>query len=270
MILSSPELIRRCEEADVVFSIGFAETLRRLRPDSQAEALHTGGGCCVFAGPGSPLNKATGLGMNGPVSAEEFTRVEEFFLARDEAPHIDFCTLAHSSLLAHINERNYYVHSFTNTLVRPSGNLPPLHAPAGVTVRKPAPGEADIWMDTLCRGFMETGPIPPIFDDIALVDFHHPAALRFFAEVDGVPAGAGCLALADGTATFFGTSTLAAFRRRGVQTALLHHRLHRAAAEGCDLVRVITTPGSGSERNIGRCGFTMAYARVRFARRLPS
>lgn len=265
-MLSSFDLVQRCEEADVLFSIGFAETLLHVQPESQAAFLQIGGGCCVFAGEGSPLNKATGIGMRGPVSASDVTQIEEFFLARNTVPHIDYSPYADPSLLACINERGYSVDSFTATFVLQPEQFPATEFSNGIVVREPRPEEAEIWMETLNRGFTESGPIPPVFADIVLVDWYHPSVLRFIAEINGVPAGAGCLAIINTTATFFGTSTLAPFRRRGVQTALLHHRLHIAREVGCDLVRVIARPGSNSQRNIERFGFSMADTRIRFAR----
>jgi len=64
----------------------------------------------------------------------------------------------------------------------------------------------------------------------------------------------------------FGASTLPAFRNRGVQTALLKQRLARAAAENCDLAVCIAAPGSSSQRNVVRLGFSVLYTRVKFER----
>ena len=62
-----------------------------------------------------------------------------------------------------------------------------------------------------------------------------------------------------------GAATAPAHRRRGVQTALLAHRLQVAAAEGADLASVFVTPGSGSERNVQRAGFRLAGMRLTFS-----
>jgi len=69
-----------------------------------------------------------------------------------------------------------------------------------------------------------------------------------------------------GVAGLFGASTLPAFRNRGVQTALLKQRLARAAAENCDLAVCIAAPGSSSQRNVVRLGFSVLYTRVKFER----
>lgn len=88
----------------------------------------------------------------------------------------------------------------------------------------------------------------------------------FLARVDGEPAGAAAVQLSYGLASFFSASTRPGFRRRGVQTALLHARFAAAAAAGCDLATVQTTPGTASQRNVQRAGFTVAYTKVKMVK----
>ena len=47
-----------------------------------------------------------------------------------------------------------------------------------------------------------------------------------------------------------------------MQTALLHTRLARAAAAGCDLAVMTTQPGSKSQQNAERQGFGLLYVRA--------
>lgn len=60
----------------------------------------------------------------------------------------------------------------------------------------------------------------------------------------------------------FGDATLPEWRGRGVQTALLKARLERALHAGCDLAAAGASPGSGSQRNMERLGFRVAYTQV--------
>ncbi len=68
--------------------------------------------------------------------------------------------------------------------------------------------------------------------------------------------------LCDGVAQLCGAATLPPFRRRGLQTALLHARLHAAANAGCDIAVVTTEPGSKSQQNAERAGFGLVYSRA--------
>jgi GNAT superfamily N-acetyltransferase len=77
-----------------------------------------------------------------------------------------------------------------------------------------------------------------------------------------VMAGCASLRLDDGLAQLCGAATLPEFRRRGIQTAFLNRRLAEAVAEGCDLALVTTQPGSKSQENSQRQGFTLLYSRA--------
>jgi GNAT superfamily N-acetyltransferase len=59
------------------------------------------------------------------------------------------------------------------------------------------------------------------------------------------------------TAMLGGAATLPAFRRRGVQRALIEARLAVAARAGCELAIVTADPGSSSARNVERTGFQL-------------
>ena len=74
-------------------------------------------------------------------------------------------------------------------------------------------------------------------------------------STSGRSLGCAAMTLRDGVAILFGMSTLPADRRRGVQGALLCHRLHHAAEMGCDLAATTTVAGGVSERNLRRHGF---------------
>ncbi|HEU4420820.1 MAG TPA: GNAT family N-acetyltransferase, partial [Planctomycetota bacterium] len=51
-------------------------------------------------------------------------------------------------------------------------------------------------------------------------------------------------------------------RRRGIQAALLRARLADAARAGCDVAVITTQPGSKSQANAQRQGFSLLYARA--------
>lgn len=91
-----------------------------------------------------------------------------------------------------------------------------------------------------------------------------PGTHLFVADVDGRPAATAALSLVEGVAAFHGTATLPEFRGRGMQTALLAHRLNTAAQAGAKLASVFVTPGTGSERNVERAGFRLAGLRLTF------
>ena len=87
-------------------------------------------------------------------------------------------------------------------------------------------------------------------------------ALRYLAYRDGVLAGGASMQLHAGVAVLTGSATLAAHRRRGVQAALLVRRLADARAAGATLAVITTAPGTQSQANTMRHGFSLAYARA--------
>jgi len=67
----------------------------------------------------------------------------------------------------------------------------------------------------------------------------------------------------DGILGIAGTATLPAFRRRGVQQAVVAHALNRARGRAA-LAMATTEPGSISQRNFERFGFQVIYTRAIF------
>ena len=80
--------------------------------------------------------------------------------------------------------------------------------------------------------------------------------------VDGKPAGTGELQIEAGVGWLSADTTLPQFRGRGVQRSLQRARLELARAAGCDIAVSESAPGSGSQRNMERLGFRVAYTRV--------
>ena len=99
---------------------------------------------------------------------------------------------------------------------------------------------------------------------------HDPRWRIFLARIDGVPAGTGALFVSNDAGWCDWGATAPAFRGRGVQLALLRHRL--LAADALGLARVHTCTGAPapgdpqhSYRNILRSGFAETILRRNFA-----
>jgi ribosomal protein S18 acetylase RimI-like enzyme len=84
----------------------------------------------------------------------------------------------------------------------------------------------------------------------------------YLALVDGSPAGAAMLTLDDDVGYLANASTLPAFRRRGVQGALIAARIADARAAGCEAVCSQAEFGSASQRNLERAGLSVAYTKA--------
>lgn len=272
MLMLDESLARRLELHQVAGMIDFAVTEARVYPEVPAATLAVGGGTAVYTGPGMPLNRAIGMGMTGPVTPADLDALEAFYRERSLPSALDLCPLADPSLRDLLNERGYRIKMFFNVYVRPLTPGETFAAPApGVTVKLcRTPEERQLWADTISRGFGGPNPNPaPAGPSISHTVAHRDSALHFIAYVDGLPAGGAALDILDGkTATMFSATTWTEFRNRGVQTALLQARLAEAAARGCDLAHVLTTPGTASQRNVLRAGFQVAYTKLTMSREL--
>jgi GNAT superfamily N-acetyltransferase len=93
-------------------------------------------------------------------------------------------------------------------------------------------------------------------------DIEQAGATTYLAFCDGVVAGGGSMRMSEGVAQLTGTAKSPAYRRRGVQTALLSTRLADAVRARCDIAVVTTQPGSKSQENVQRRGFHLLYTRA--------
>ena len=266
LLLESP-LARRIELAEAQAAVETAEALELSRPGSGAAVEKVAGGFAVYCGTNSPLTQAVALGLNGPVSEEEFERLESFYRTRNELVRVETCPLADPSLIEHFGKRNYRVTEFTNVMARPinrnGAELWPA-PPPGVVIEPADTAHVELWTHTVAQGFAESYPVTPELLEVMKMFASGKNATCYIARVDGKVAGGATLALRNGVAGLFGASTLPAFRGRGVQTALLHARLARAAEAGSDLAVCLAQPGSISQRNVVRQGFQVLYTRVKF------
>lgn len=257
------------ESAEAQAAVECAEALGRFRPASGAAVRRVAGGFAVYCGKDSPITQAVGMGLDGPVSAEEFDRLEEFYRSRGEPVRVETSPLADASFVEQFGQRGYRVTEFSNVMARqvsPDESCP--EPPVGVTIEKIGKDQIDLWTETVAQGFAETYPVSQELLEVMKLFAFGPKTECYLARVDGKIAGGGTLALHDGVAGLFGASTLPVARKRGVQTALLQRRLARASQAGSDLAVSIAQPGSISQRNIVQQGFRVLYTRVKFEKKM--
>jgi GNAT superfamily N-acetyltransferase len=266
-------LARRMEMAEARACRGCAESFHQMHPDFSVAVEEIAGGYAVFAGVNSPVTQAIGVGLNGGVSDAELDRLQDFFFSRGAAAAVELCPLVDMSLYERFAKRGFHLLEVSDVLFRklPMAGDATDATGAEVTVRRAAPEEANLWAETVAQGFAEHYPVTQAGLDVMGGFFPRSGddAACFLAFVDGTVAGGAALSARGGVCGLFGASTLAAFRRRGVQTALMSARLAWATERGCDLAVSIAQPGSASHRNIERRGFRVAYTRTKLIRVLP-
>ncbi len=284
-------LAQRLEAALAYEGAAYVAAWQRLDPAAGATAESLAGGILLFTGVDSPVTQAVGLGMTGPVSGEEISRLLEFFESRQALPRVSLCPLAHPSLLLELGREGFYLEEFENVLVCP------LHANAAepsadrhggddrrseVEVRRVGTDEHAVWTRVMIEALLgdpvfalavhggraqEGGGAEPVAADrvLAAAPPHIHDTECYLAWVGGIPAGGGAVSIHHGIGTLFSDATLPAFRGRGVQSALIGARVGRAVEAGCELAVSGTAPGGTSQRNFERRGFHVVYTDVMLA-----
>lgn len=256
------DLAQRLEAAEAAKYAAYARARPCVMAEMNPAVLDVAGGVAVYAGRGSPYNRAVGIGLHGPVSESEFERLEEFFANYDLAPELSLCPLADPSLLQHLAAGGYRVDMFMHTWVREISPAEDFHLPRGIVICPASYDEATLWTRVAFKGGLDSEEAEPGRSAVIAAYPYMAHTTCYLAWVDGEAAGAGTLSLHGGLAELFGASTRPSFRNRGVQSALLAGRLAEAQRLGCDLAMVHTEPGSASQRNVERMGFRLAYTKV--------
>lgn len=269
--LSSRDLVARMERAEAALIGGAARAAAARLGPSAVLRCELAGGVAVHAGADSPFNKVAGLGFGGAPRESELERLEQAFDERRTPLRVELASHADPTVAAVLARRGYALSGFEDVLALelPAQGLPTL--PAAIAVRRALAAEDAFWLSLLVRGFAQPDARGVASDErfesdvleAALTDLSAAGGFeRFTADLDGRPAGAAGLRLADGVATLCGAATLREQRGRGVQTALLAARLEHAARAGCDLAMLTTQPGSTSQHNALRQGFRLVYTRA--------
>jgi ribosomal protein S18 acetylase RimI-like enzyme len=271
MLFATATLARRIEQAECSLVADMARAVsRRLGADAVVIAP-IAGGSAISAGIGSPLNKLAGIGFE-PVDDSVLGVIEGEFERRGIPLQVELSSLASPGIAAMLTRRGYTLTGFENVLGLPLGTLAMPPEDSAIAICRTDADEARRWIDVIATGFAHAdtfdGPVSnesygrelleQIFEDTLGVD----GSVRYMARRDGSLAGAASMRLSNGVAQLCGAATLPEHRRRGVQTALLATRLRDAARDGCDIAIVTTQPGSKSQENVQRQGFSLLYTRA--------
>jgi ribosomal protein S18 acetylase RimI-like enzyme len=257
-------LARRFEACEEMPQVLYARAFQRTRPEIGAAEEEICGGHMIFAGLGSPIGRATGAGLDRPFALEDLNRVEQFYTSHNAPSQVDLCPLHDAAVFEMFKERGYGIAELNNVLYRQldrEEEYPP--APAGCDIRRGRLEEAEAQSAIVESAFFPDGA-PEAFTGLLTPLYQMEGALTFAASLEGkmVACGAGLVIAEHRVFAVCGAGTVAEFRGRGLQTALLRARLAAAAEAGCEYAVVVTQGGTASQRNCERLGFRVAYSKV--------
>jgi ribosomal protein S18 acetylase RimI-like enzyme len=259
---------RRLESCEEMPQVLYARAFQQTRAEIGAAEEAICGGHMIFAGLGSPIGRATGAGLDRSFSADDLDRVEKFYRAHKAPSQVDLTPLHEPAVFEMFKQRGYAIVELNNVLYRkldPEDKFPP--APAGCEIRRSPLEEAEI-----TGAIVESDGAPEAFRGLITPLYQMQHALAFAATVRGklVACGTGLVIPEHKVFALCGAGTLAEYRGRGLQTALLRARMAAATEAGCEYAVVVTQGGTTSQRNAERLGFRVAYSKVTVIKQLET
>jgi ribosomal protein S18 acetylase RimI-like enzyme len=259
--------LESCEEMPQVF---YAREYQKTRPEIGAAEEDICGGHMIFAGLGSPIGRATGTGLDRPLTAEDLDRIEAFYRSHKAPSQVDLCPLHPPEIFEMFKERGYAFIELNNVLYRkldPDEKFP--EPPEGCKIRRSYADEAEVTGSVVDRAFFPDGA-PEAYRGLIAPLYQMEGGLAFVVEVEDtvVACATGLVIPHHKVYALCGAGTLTAYRGRGFQTALLRARMAAAVKAGCEFAVVVTQGGSASQRNVERLGFRVAYSKVTVIKQL--
>jgi GNAT superfamily N-acetyltransferase len=242
-------------------SLDLVSAITSLDPSTVAAGREFRGGALIAMGRGKYVNRAIGM-TTSELSADDIDEIERFFADRQLPSMIELSSWAPASTLNELAKRKYVPAWFRSVFALTPG---PTAAASNLDLRIDRVGDddADRWLEVFARGFeAEHGAIRLANDEIGEASRRAPNSHTFLAFLDDEAVGCGSVQIVDGVAWLGGAATIPAFRQRGVQAALVAHRLRLVAEEGCELAAVTALSSGPSARNIVRLGFQHTHTQV--------
>jgi len=175
---------RRLESCEEMPQVLYARAFQKTRPEIGAAEEEICGGHMIFAGLGSPIGRATGVGLDRPFTPENLDRVEEFYHDHKAPSQVDLCPLHEAAVFEMFKERGYAVAELNNVLYRKldrAETFPP--APVGCEIRRSPIEEAEATGAIVESAFFPEGA-PEAFRGLITPLYQMDRALAFVASVD--------------------------------------------------------------------------------------
>lgn len=235
----------------------FASVIREQDPSWCSETFRLADGQVVLWGAGFYVNRAFGLGVDRPIDVDEFERLEarSAFVGVDAA--IEMTPTTKPGLRLSAAARGYVRDGSVSAMRHRLNHVDELPIDASLVIETAA-RQLAVWQHTSAEGWANGAGASRRASDAyaaaaAVVDGDGFVLARDAG--DGRPVGCASVTVNDGVATLGAMTTLPDERRRGVQAALIHHRLRLARRLDCDIAVTTAAPGGVSERNLLRHGF---------------
>jgi GNAT superfamily N-acetyltransferase len=255
-------LIRRIESSSARLTLATAAAFIDSVGGGPAHAVAFAGGTLAAFGPGRYVNRGIGVSLDD-LDDDQLDELESFFTAAGVPPSLEVASWAPATLLARLATRGYAVSWFRNVYVAALEDRPPPVQQPAITIDEVTDETLEQWLEVLRVGNeITTADAAAISDEWARASHRVAGATDYLASRDGTAVGCGSVIRESGIGWIGGATTVPAFRRRGVQGALVRQRVIAAYESGCELALVTALPSGDSARNVARLGFTLAYCQA--------
>jgi len=249
------------ERSELAFAADFFEVARSRFPHPHQAQLSIAGGTAYFFAPDVPMNKAACLGIDGDVSDADLDALTAFYTEREAPARVVVADFADPTLPARLEKRGYRAVDRRQALI---GDLREL---AGAYDERVRPA-ADIlaWAIAATEAWPEADPSDPDAHLVGACLGYAPVTIPLEIVLDGKIAAVGATGIKDGMGALYFGNTLPWARNRGLQTALIRHRIKLLQDRGARYVRATTAVEGASGRNSERAGLHVAYMRTGWER----
>lgn len=224
--------------------------------------LEINGGAACFSGFDSFLSQVVGWGFTTKTRQfqTEIETIEQFYQSlKHRRVDIELCPFAGNDLAVFLSQRGYRVSELNNVsafdLKKSSFEDAHDHE---FNIRAVKPSELNLWAERVAAGFGYPDAEEQFYN------YAQATGVKAFAafELDRIVAGA-TIAMHGDVCDLGVTSTIPAYRQRGLQKKLLEARLNFARENNLEIATVTTEPGTISDLNIQKAGFHCAYTRIK-------
>ncbi len=225
--------------------------------------LSTGAAC--FSGFDSYLSQVIGWGfaLKPKQYAAELKKIEQFYASFQHARvDIELCPYAGTDLAVFLSERGYGITEFNNVFAFNLMDYSPVDLNWGdLIIKQLSAPQFEEWATQMAIGF----EYPPIKEQF--VRYASANNVLVFGVYDHTHLIAGAsLAMHGEVCDLAVTSTLPQYRGKGLQKKLVSLRLNEAKKRGLRIATVTTVPGTVSDLNVQKVGFSCAYTRIKFTK----
>ncbi|MGB3186863.1 MAG: GNAT family N-acetyltransferase [Ornithinimicrobium sp.] len=259
------ELNARMTRAWALNAVAQATALAQADSSWGSETCPVADGWLVLSGPDMYVNRAMAVGIDEEVSGEDLGLIVSRCHVLGVQPEFEVTDLTLPGTVEQLK-----VHGFVADPDRQVTAMsryvegPDVDAPDDLVVRQVmCQADLSLWQEVSASGWghldARARAVSDAFTTAAYLTDRDGMMIAFEKNSER-PVGCASVTIRDRLATLGGMSTHPDHRRRGVQAALVRHRLVLAAQRGCEYAVTTCATGGASERNLARYGFRPRFS----------